>query len=131
MIVIDASAAVELLLQTDLGRRVESRLLRDGDEWHAPHLIDVEVAQALRRLVMTAELSATRAREALADLTDLDLHRHPHLDLIDRAWTLRSHLTAYDAMYVVLAEALGATVVTCDAPLARAPGPRARIDAIT
>ena len=130
MIVVDASALLELLLQTTLGTRVEARLLRDDEEFHAPHLIDVEVTQALRRLVRSGDVSAHRAAEALEDLADLDLHRHAHLDLLPRAWTLRENVTAYDAMYVALAEALGATVVTCDSPLANAPGLRAHIDVI-
>ena len=130
MIVVDASALLELLLQTELGIRVEGRLFEDGDELHAPHLLDVEVVQALRRLARSAEISPTRADEAIADLTDLDLHRHAHLDLLGRAWTLRENLTAYDAMYVALAEALEAPMVTCDSPLANAPGHRARIEVI-
>ena len=130
MIVVDASALLEFLLQTPLGTRVEARLLRDEGEFHSPHLIDVEVAQALRRLVRTGEVSADRAAEALDDLIDLDLHRHAHLDLLTRAWKLRANVTAYDAMYVALAEALDATVVTCDTPLANAPGHRARIEVI-
>jgi predicted nucleic acid-binding protein len=130
VIVVDASALLELLLQTELGIRVEARLFEDGDELHAPHLLDVEVVQALRRLARSAEISATRADEAIADLTDLDLHRHAHLDLLGRAWTLRENITAYDAMYVALAEALGAPMVTCDSPLAKAPGHRARIEVI-
>jgi predicted nucleic acid-binding protein len=130
VIVVDASALLELLLQTELGIRVEARLFEDGDELHAPHLLDVEVVQALRRLARSAEISATRADEAVADLTDLDLHRHVHLDLLGRAWTLRENITAYDAMYVALAEALGAPMVTCDSPLAKAPGHRARIEVI-
>ena len=130
MIVVDASALLEFLLQTPLGRQVEARLFRDGDELHAPHLVDVEVAQALRRLVRAGEVAPDRAAEAIADLVDLDLHRHPHLDLLARAWTLRENVTAYDAMYVALAEALDATVVTCDAPLAKTPGRRARIEAV-
>lgn len=130
MIVLDASALLEFLLQTPLGARVEARLFRDEGELHAPHLVDVEVTQGLRRLVRAGEVSPHRAAEAMADLVDLDLHRHPHLDLLTRVWTLRDNVTAYDAMYVALAEALDAPVVTCDAPLAKAPGHRARIEAI-
>ena len=130
MIVVDASALLEFLLQTPLGSRVEARLFRDQDEFHSPHLADVEVTQGLRRLVRKGEVSAGRAVEAMADLGDFDLHRHPHLDLLTRAWTLRENITAYDAMYVALAEALDAPIVTCDAPLARAPGHRAHIEVI-
>lgn len=129
MIVVDASALLEFLLQTPLGRRVEARLLRE-DEFHSPHLIDVEVTQGLRRLVRAGEVSADRAAEAIEDLVDLDIHRHAHLDLLTRAWKLRENVTAYDAMYVALAEALDATLVTCDTPLAKAPGRRARIEVI-
>ncbi len=130
MIVLDASALLEFLLQTPLGSRVEARLFRDADEFHSPHLVDVEVTQGLRRLVRAGEVSPHRAAEAIADLADLDLHRHPHLDLLPRAWKMRDNVTAYDAMYVALAEALDAPIVTCDAPLAKAPGHRARIEAI-
>jgi len=130
VIVVDASALLEFLLQSPLGTRVEARLFRDGDELHSPHLVDVEVIQGLRRLVRAREVTADRAAEAIADLADLDLHRHTHVELLTRAWRLRANLTAYDAMYIVLAEALDATVVTCDAPLAGAPGHRAAIEAI-
>jgi predicted nucleic acid-binding protein len=92
--------------------------------------VDVEIAQGLRRLVRAGEVSAVRAAEAIADLTDLDLHRHAHLDLLGRAWTLRDNITAYDAMYVALAEAIEAPIVTCDNPLAKSPGHRARIEVI-
>src|SRR6185295_8628243 len=122
VIVIDASALLEFLLQTPLGTRVEARLFRDQEQFHSPHLVDVEVTQGLRRLVRVREVSPDRAAEAIADLADLDLHRHPHLDLLSRAWKLRQNVTAYDAMYVALAEALGAPIVTCDTPLAKAPG---------
>ena len=125
MIVVDASALLEFLLQTPLGIRVEARLFRDRDEFHSPHLADVEVTQGLRRLARTGEVSHDRAAGAIADLTDFDLHRHPHLDLLTRAWKLRENVTAYDAMYIALAEALDAPMVTCDAPLGRAPGHRA------
>jgi predicted nucleic acid-binding protein len=132
VIVVDASALLEFLLQTPLGARVETRLFGHKlvEEFHAPHLADVEVTQGLRRLVSAGEVSSDRAAEAIADLADFDLHRHPHLDLLARAWKLRENLTAYDAMYVALAEALDAPIVTCDAPLARAPGHRARIELI-
>ena len=130
MIVVDASAVLEFLLQTPLGTRVEARLFRDGDELHAPHLIDVEVTQGLRRLVRSREVSPDRAAEAIADLIDLDLNRHAHLDLLTRAWKLRDNITAYDAVYVALAEALGATVVTCDAPLGKAPGHRTSVEVV-
>jgi predicted nucleic acid-binding protein len=130
MIVVDASALLELLLQTSLGARVEARLFGEEDELHAPHLLDVEIAQGLRRLVRAGEVSSGRAEEAIADLTDLDLHRHAHLDLLNRAWKLRDNISAYDAMYVALAEAIEAPIITCDSPLAKAPGHRARIEVI-
>lgn len=130
MIVVDASATLEFLLQTRLGARVEARLFRDGDAFHAPHLLDLEVAQGLRRLVRAGEVLADRAEEALADLSDLDLHRHAHLDFLGRVWELRSNLTAYDAVYIGLAEALDARLVTCDGPLGAAPGHAVRIEVI-
>ena len=130
MIVVDASALLEFLLQTSIGVRVEARLFRDEDELHAPHLVDVEVVQGLRRLVRMGEVSSGRADEAIVDLADLDLHRHPHVDLLGRAWKLRDNVSAYDAMYVALAEAIEATIVTCDRPLAKAPGRRTRVEVI-
>lgn len=130
MIVIDASALLEFLLQTSLGRRVEARIHRNDDEWHSPHLVDVEVTQGLRRLVRQGEVTPDRALDVIADLADLDLHRHGHVDLLTRAWKFRDNITAYDAVYLVLAEALDATILTCDAPLAQAPGHRARLELI-
>jgi predicted nucleic acid-binding protein len=130
VIVVDASAMTELLLQTPLGLRVEARLFRDGDDFHAPHLLDVEVVQALRRLTRVGEVPARRAEEAIEDLVLFDLQRHPHVDLASRAWPLRDNVTAYDAMYLALAEALDAPVVTCDRPLGAAPGHGARIEVI-
>jgi predicted nucleic acid-binding protein len=130
VIVVDASALLEFLLQTSIGVRVEDRLFRDADELHAPHLVNVEVVQGLRRLVRMGEVSSGRADEAIVDLVDLDLHRHPHVDLLSRAWKLRDDISAYDAMYVALAEAIEATIVTCDRPLAKAPGRGTRIEVI-
>lgn len=130
MIVVDASALLEFLLQTALGSRVEARLFRDREEFHSPHLADVEVTQGLQRLVRAGEVSPDRAADAITDLADLDLHRHPHLDLLTRAWKLRENVTAYDAMYVALAEALDAPLVTCDRPLANTSGHRATIEVV-
>lgn len=130
MIVVDASAMTELLLQTQLGSRVEARLFRDGDDFHTPHLFDVEVVQALRRLVRTGDVLAARAEDAMDDLALFDILRHPHVDLLDRVWQLRDNITAYDGVYVALAEALDASLVTCDGPLGAAPGHAARIEVI-
>ena len=130
MIVVDASALLEWLLQTPLGSRVEARMIRDEGEWHAPHLVDVEVVHGLRRMVRMRELSSGRADDAVADLVDLDLHRHGHVDLLHDAWTRRDNISAYDAMYVTLAEALDAPIVTCDRRLAKTPGHAVRFDVI-
>jgi len=130
MIVVDASAITELLLQTELGIRVERRVYRDDDDLHAPHLLDVEVLSALRRLVHAGEVLAERAEEAIEDLALLRIARHGHLDLATRAWKLRQNFTAYDAVYLALAESLDATVVTCDGSFAAAPGRSARTDVI-
>jgi predicted nucleic acid-binding protein len=116
--------------RTSLGARVEARLFGEDDELRAPRLLDVEIARGLRRLVRTGKVSSGRAEEAIADLTDLDVHRHAHLDLLDRAWRLRGNISAYDTMYVALAEAIAAPIVTCDGPLTKAPGHRARIEVI-
>jgi len=130
MIVVDASAITELLLQTELGIRVERRLFRDEDGLHAPHLLDVEVLSALRRLVRSRELRVERAEEAIEDLGLLRLTRHGHLDLTSRVWDLRENFTVYDAMYLALAESLNATLVTCDRPLGAGPRRTVRIEVI-
>jgi predicted nucleic acid-binding protein len=130
LIVIDASAALELLLQTPKGVAVGDLALATEERLHAPHLIDVEVAQTLRRLTLGKNLTASRAEEALADFGLLALERHEHYSLMSRAWELREGLTAYDAIYVALAEALDAPLLTCDAKLSRAHGHSARITLI-
>jgi predicted nucleic acid-binding protein len=131
VIIVDASAITEFLLQTPLGLRVEERLFGLGEELHAPHLLDVEVVQALRRLVRSGDVLPARAEEALDDLAALAIRRHSHFDLLDRAWELRDNITAYDAMYVVLAEATGAVLVTCDRPLSAAPAHAAQIEVVS
>jgi len=128
VIVLDASAALEVLLRTPASASLESRLFDSGESLHAPHLIDVEVAQVLRRFSRTGHLSAERYREALTDLTDFPLTRYPHDFLLARVWELRTNLTAYDAVYVALAEALDATLLTRDRRLTSAPASRARIE---
>ncbi len=130
MIVLDASAAVELLLGTRLGGVVAARLLADGGPAHAPHLLDVEVASALRRGVARRVMHETRAAEALEDLGALALVRYPHGPLLARVWELRSRLSPYDGVYVALAEQLGAPLVTGDARLARAGGHGARVEVV-
>ena len=127
MIVVDASAVLELLLRTDKVPRLEERLLARGESLHAPHLLDLEVAQVLRRHAAAGDLSPERGREALADLVDLPVHRYPHDVLLPRIWELRKNVTAYDAAYLALAEVLIAPLVTCDARLASAPGHTAAV----
>jgi len=130
MIVVDASAITELLLQTELGTRVERRVYRNDDDLHAPHLLDVEVLNALRRLVQAGEVRVERAAEAIEDLQVPRILRHGHIDFATRVWELRQNFTAYDAVYLALAESLDATVVTCDRPFGAAPGHSARIEVI-
>ena len=122
MSVIDASAAVELLLGTATGRSIAGRIADPSADLHAPHLLDVEVAQVLRHYIRDGDLSPTDAVTALDNLRALDIERHGHAELLDRVWTLRHNLTAYDAVYVALAEALNTKVLTCDRRLSRAPG---------
>lgn len=131
MIVLDASAAIEFLLDTPLGERVGERLSRDGETLHAPHLLDVEVLQVIRRLRAADRLGEHRAAQVLGDLSELALVLYPHRDLLERAWALRETVTAYEAMYLALAEALDAAVVTCDSRLARAHGHRARVEIVS
>ena len=130
MIVLDASAAVEFLLNTPLGERVGDRLAAGRTSLHAPQLLDVEVLHVLRRLCLGKVVSERRAAQALADLAELPVIRYSHEELIWRAWTLRATLTAYDAMYVALAEALEAAVVTCDGRLGRAHGHQVEVEVI-
>lgn len=130
MIVLDASAALELLLNTPLAPRVADRVLAPRESLHAPHLIDLEIAQVLRRWERTGALTPLRGEEALADLADLPLARYPHQLLLARVWSLRANATAYDAAYLALAEALGATLVTRDAALASVPGHGAKVEVI-
>jgi predicted nucleic acid-binding protein len=120
VIVLDASAAIDWLLQTAAGQQVENRIYLRGDSLHAPHLLDLEVAQVLRRLVREGNVSVQRADQAIQDLLNLRVTRDPHIVFLPHIWRLRHNLSAYDAAYVALAERLGATLVTRDARLASA-----------
>ena len=128
MIVLDASAVIEWLLQSPTGVRIDKRIFSPSLSLHAPHLLDVEVAQVLRRYVREKSISELRGEEALEDLGDLPLNRYPHDFLLPRVWELRATLTAYDAVYVALAEVLRAPLLTCDARIAAAPGHHANIE---
>jgi len=129
LIVLDASATLEWLLQTPRGVRVGSRIFSARENLHAPHLIDVELAQALRRFVAVHSLSVSRAEEALQNLSDLRVRRY-RTPLFFGEFGRRNNLTSYDALYVALAEALDAPLLTCDAKLAAAPGHRAVVEVI-
>lgn len=130
MIVVDASALLEVLLRTPAAETVEDRLFGHRQALHAPHLLDVEVAQVIRRYAANGEIDAERGRMALMDLVDLPVRRYPHDLLLPRIWILRNNLSAYDAAYVALAEALGAPLLTRDQRLATAAGHRARIELV-
>lgn len=130
MIVLDASCLLELLLQRPGKKLVSKRLVNHGKELCAPSLIDVEVCHVLRRYSLLGELSARRGREAIDELTDFPLERYPHTLLLPRIWQLRNYLTAYDAAYVALAEALNAVLLTCDKKLANSIGHKATVEVI-
>jgi predicted nucleic acid-binding protein len=127
VLVVDTSAVLGALVGRPPDRRLVDRLSVDGDLC-APHLLDVELLHALRRLVIGGQLGEDRAADARDDFAALAVDRYDHLALADRTWELRHNLTAYDATFVALAELLGVPLVTCDARLANAPGNRAAIE---
>ena len=128
MIVLDASAAVDWLLQTSAGQRIEHRIYTARESLHAPHLLELEVTQVLRRLVREETIPVSRAKQAIQDLLDLRITRYPHFLLLPRIWQLRHNFSAYDAAYVVLAEKLGARLLTRDGRLAAARGHAASVE---
>jgi predicted nucleic acid-binding protein len=129
VIVLDASAAFELLAWTPLGQRV-AVLLRDGGSLHAPHLLDLEILSVLRRQTALKALNAVRAAVLLDDFRQLRIARHPHSPLVGRIWELRHNFGVYDACYLALAEALEAKLLTCDAALAAARLHSGRVEVI-
>jgi predicted nucleic acid-binding protein len=130
MIVVDASIVLELLLRTDAAGSIADRILRPKTTLFCPFLLDVEVVQVLRRYAIAGELSTERGREALDDLAALPLVRYPHEPFLRRVWELRHNVTAYDAIYLALAEALALPLITCDAKLASSAGHEAEIELV-
>lgn len=126
MIVLDSSAAVAFLIDAADGEWVGRQLEADPD-LHAPHLLDIEVVGALRRILRHGDVSRRRAEAAVEDLEALDVSRYPHVPLLPRVWELRDNLTVPDAAFVALAEALGARLLTTDRALAGAPGIRTTV----
>ena len=130
MIVVDASVIVEMLLRTEAGIRVTPRIQTMTATVHSPHLLDAEVAHVVRRYTLAGDVDAERGAEMVGILRDLVIQRHDHRPLLGRAWELRHSVGAYDALYVALAEALGAPLLTADRRLAAAHGHRAEVQTI-
>ncbi len=130
MLVLDASALVEHLTESDLGLLVSTRLEGQHGWLWAPAVVDAEVGHALRTGVRRRRFGHARAEQALEELMAMQLERVSHRFLAERAWQLRDNLSFYDGLYVALAEALDAPLLTFDARLARAPGILAEVDVI-
>jgi predicted nucleic acid-binding protein len=127
VIVLDASVVIEVLLWTERAGFICDRILDSQESRHAPHLLDIEVTQVIRRYLLAGEIDDIRATQMVGAFQDLPIDRHAHILLLPRIWQLRGNLTAYDAAYVALAEGLDAPLITCDERLAAAPGHGARI----
>ena len=130
MIVVDASVIVEMLLRTPAGIRVTPRIQTTASTVHSPHLLDAEVAHVVRRYTLAGDIDAERGAQMVGILRDLVIHRHDHRPLLGRVWELHPSVGAYDALYVALAEALDAPLLTADSRLAAAHGRRADVQAI-
>ena len=128
MIVLDASALLEFLLGTPVGSRVAGRLAWPGETLHAPHLLDLEVAQVLRRQRRAGVIDEARGRRVLDNLRALGIARYAHDIFLTRIWQLRDSVTAYDAAYLALAETLTAPLLTLDERLSRSRGHRAEVE---
>jgi predicted nucleic acid-binding protein len=131
VIILDTSAAVELLLSLPLSRKVQEQLNRVDWQIIAPQLLIVEVLQVLRRRVIAGYTSLPEADEARSLLSELNIRLYGHELFVDRIWELRDNMSAYDASYVALAEASELELLTSDRRLANAPGHDARITLIS
>jgi predicted nucleic acid-binding protein len=129
VIVLDASAVTEVVLQSGMGSAIRQRL-RTVRLVHAPHLVDIEVTNALRKQVLVGAVAPVRARQALEDFRAMRILRHRHAPYIARIWELRDNFTAYDACYLALAEGLDATLLTRDAAMRSAPLRRGQVEVI-
>lgn len=127
MIVVDTSAVLSSLLETSSNEQLLARLGRDGD-LHAPHLIDLEILHAARRLIRMRKISEEGATRLRREFAAMSITRYPHHPLSDRIWELRRSVTAYDGAFVALAEALEVPLVTCDRRLAGSSGHDAEIE---
>ena len=105
-------------------------MFAEGESLHAPHIIDIEIAQVMRRYCAAVEIEVERGRTAIGFLGEFPLYRHRHTGLLPRMWELRNNLTAYDAAYVSLAEALDAPLLTRDRKIANAPGLATKVELI-
>ena len=129
MIVLDASAAVVVLLNLGAGaRHIRERMEREVDGLHVPHLFEIEVLNTLRHHALRRGISERRSLELLEDLATMSISRYAHTAMLPRIWELRDNVSAYDAAYIALAETLEAPLITRDARLARAPGIRATVE---
>ena len=131
MIVADASVVVELLRRagSPAGEALDRRIA-GGEAVCAPHLVDAEVGQTLRRFWLRGEMSPTRVWEALDDLAGLPIRRFAHPDLLARAFELRANVTIYDGLYLALAETLDVPLLSCDTALGDVPGCAARVEVV-
>lgn len=129
MLVVDASCLYEVVADTARADEVRARLASDP-EHVAPSVIDVEVVSVIRRDHLLGRLDQTAAAQAVTDLRDWPGERFGHRPLLDRVWELRGSIRAWDGFYVALAEVLQATLVTSDARLAAAAGPRCIIEVL-
>jgi predicted nucleic acid-binding protein len=129
-IVLDASATITLLMPPRGPLGLVQLIFTPDHSLHAPHLLDIEVTQTIRRFAASGAIDEALASAALTNLADLPINRYDHLALLPRIWALRHNLSAYDATYVALAELLGATLITRDKRLANAAGMRARVEIV-
>jgi predicted nucleic acid-binding protein len=129
MLIVDASCLYEVVADTVRSEDVRERLARDVDH-AAPHVIDVEVLSIIRRDHLLGRLDLTAAQQAVEDLRAWPGDRFGHRSLLERAWELRDRVRGWDAMYVALAEALDATLLTLDERLGRVRGLRCSIEVV-